>query len=65
MERVSPESNVLISIFKLNNDTKYSRLSSDFFLVSFISVGVIKRYNIYLLRVIERAAAKRKKENLA
>lgn len=63
MERVSPESNVLISIFKLNDETKIIRLCLICFSISFIFQSVsVKWYNIYIVyygNEGERAAAKR------
>ena len=65
MERFSPESNVLISIFKLNDETKIIRLCLICFSISFIFQSVsMKWYNIYIYIVYygnegERAAAKK------
>ena len=69
MERFSPESNVLISIFKLNDETKKnSRLCLICFSISFIFQSVsVKWYNIYIVyygNEGERAAAKKGRKKL-
>ena len=66
MERFSPESNVLISIFKLNDEIKIIRLCLICFSISFIFQSVsVKWYNIYIVyygKEGERAAAKSRKK---
>ena len=63
MERFSPESSVLISIFKLNDETKIIRLCLICFSISFIFQSVsVKWYHIYIVyygNEGERAAAKK------